>query len=84
MLFIWSGRRESNPCPKLGKLKLIDINAQIGGFFAFFEFFKWIPIGAVTEVSVLVQFPFSTQGVNDSNPRSTMLAGRDSNWQPFG
>jgi hypothetical protein len=42
----WSGRWESNPRPKLGKLIFTRENARIGGIFAFFEFLKWIPIGA--------------------------------------
>jgi len=46
---IWSGRWESNPRPKLGELSRTLKNVRIGGFFAFFGFFKWIPIGAATE-----------------------------------
>src|SRR6516165_7013706 len=34
---IWSGRWESNPRPKLGKLILKRENARIGGIFAFFD-----------------------------------------------
>jgi hypothetical protein len=33
----WSGRWESNPRPKLGKLILKRENARIGGIFAFFD-----------------------------------------------
>ena len=43
---IWSGRWESNPRPKLGKLNLTRKNARIGGILTFFENFRWIPIGA--------------------------------------
>ncbi len=34
------------PTSELGKLVLTLKNVRIGGIFAFFGFFKWIPIGA--------------------------------------